>query len=149
MTSGAFLRGRVLGRLAVCAGELGAYLVGIGMLQVLKDGQCLLPGLPGLGRLAGRVAGVAAGGEGVCYIEAVAGFPQQAERALVAGGGFGEVAQMVLGVSHAVPGFSLEPAVAGFRAEGDCLAAEHAGLLVVAEVAVAPADGGERYGLRP
>lgn len=35
------------------------------MLQVLEDGQRLLPGLPGLGQLAGSVAGVAEVGEGV------------------------------------------------------------------------------------
>ena len=102
----------------VCAGELGADLAGVGVLQVLEDGQRLLPGLPGLRQLAGSVAGVAEVGEGVRFVEAVAGFPVQAERALVAGGGFGEVAQMVLGVSQAVPDCSLEPAVAGFRGTG-------------------------------
>jgi hypothetical protein len=70
--------------------------------QVLEDDQGLLPGLPGLGEIAGRLAGLAEVGEGVRFGEAVAGFPVQAERALVAGGGFAEVAQMVLGVPQAV-----------------------------------------------
>ena len=139
----------VWGRVTVCGCELGADLVGVGMLQVVKDGERLLPGLPGLRQLARGVAGVAEVGEGVRFIEAVAGFPVQAERALVAGGGFGEVAQMVLGVSQAVPDISLEPAVADFRAQGECLAAERAGLLVVAEEAVAPADVVERCRPRP
>ena len=45
------------------------------MLQVLKDGQRLLPGLPGLRQLAGGVAGVAEVGEDVRFMEAVAEFP--------------------------------------------------------------------------
>jgi hypothetical protein len=44
------------GRLpGVCAGELGADLAGVGVLQVLEDGQRRLPGLPGLRQLAGSV----------------------------------------------------------------------------------------------
>lgn len=115
----------------LCAGELGADLVGVRMLQVVKDRECLLPGRTGLRRLAGGLSGVAEVGEPVRLMEAVAGFPGDAERVLVADGGFGEVAQLVLGVSQAVPGCSLEPAVADFRVEGDCPSAERAGLLVV------------------
>jgi hypothetical protein len=80
-------------------------------------------------------------------MEAVSVFVGDAERALVADGGFGEVAQMVLGVTQAVPDLSFEPAVAGFPAQGECLPAERAGLLVVAEKAVVPADVVERCGL--
>src|SRR5215469_3098855 len=144
--SGALLRGWVRGGVAGCAGELGADLVGVGVLQVFEDGEGLLPGLPGLGRLAGGVAGVAEVGEGLCFVEAVAGSPVQTEGTLVAGGGFVEVAQMVLGVSQAVPDISLGPAVADFGAQGECLAAEHPSLLVVTEKPVAPADGIERFG---
>jgi hypothetical protein len=54
---------------------------------------------------------------------------------------------VVFGVSQAVPGISLFPAAAGVRAQGDSLMAERAGLLVVAEKPVAPADGVERVGL--
>jgi hypothetical protein len=57
------------------------------VLQVLEDGERLLPGVPGLRQLAGGVAGVAEVGEGRRLAEAVAGFPVQAERATVAGGG--------------------------------------------------------------
>ena len=55
--------------------ELGADLVGVGVLQVLEDGERLLPGLPGLRQLAGGVAGVAEVGEGLRFAAAVAGFP--------------------------------------------------------------------------
>jgi hypothetical protein len=44
------------------------------MLYVLEHGQCLLPGLPGLGQLAGGVAGVAEVGEGTCFKPAIADF---------------------------------------------------------------------------
>jgi hypothetical protein len=142
--SGALLRGRVARGVVVCAGELGADLASVGVLQVFEDGEGLLPGLPGLGQLAGGVAGVAEAGEGARFAGAVAGFPGDAERALVTGGGFGEVAQVVLGVPQAVPGISLDPAVVCFSVQGDCLAAEHAGLLVVAEKPVVPADVIER-----
>jgi len=40
---------------------LVAYLLGVGMLGFLEDGQRLLPGLAGLGQLAGDVAGVPSG----------------------------------------------------------------------------------------
>jgi hypothetical protein len=60
----ALLHGRVRGSAVICAGELGADHADIGMLTVVKDGQRLLPGLPGLRRLAGGAAGVAEVGEG-------------------------------------------------------------------------------------
>jgi hypothetical protein len=66
---------------------------------------------------------------------------------LVAGGGGGEVAQVVLGVSQAVPGMPLEPAVADFRAQVECPAAGQAGLMVVTQKPVIPADVVERFGL--
>ena len=86
------------------------------MLQILEDSQRLLPGLPGLGQLAKTLTGVPEPSEGLCFLEAVADFAVQAERALVAGGSLGEVAQMVLGIPQAVPDLSLDPAVDGFRA---------------------------------
>src|SRR5215471_3875827 len=88
--SGESLRGRVAAGMVVCAGELGADLAGVWVLQVVENGEGLLPGRPGLGHLAVGVAGVAEVGESARVIGAVAGFPVQAERALVAGGGFGE-----------------------------------------------------------
>jgi hypothetical protein len=57
--SGASLRGRVRRGVVVCAGELGADLVCAGVLQVLEDGERLLPGLPGLRQFDGGVADVA------------------------------------------------------------------------------------------
>ena len=74
------------------------------MLDFLEDDERLLPGLAGLRQLAGGVVGVTEVGESVRFVEAVAEFPEDAERTLVAGGGFGEVAELVLGVAQAVPG---------------------------------------------
>jgi hypothetical protein len=67
----------------VCAGELGPDLAGVGVLQILEDGQRLLPGLPGLRQFAGGLAGVGEVGEGFRFKAAVAGFPGDAERVLV------------------------------------------------------------------
>ena len=128
--------------------EHGAHLTGgVVIAQVLEDQERLLPDLPGLREMAGRLAGLAEVGEGFRLGEAVAGFPVQAERALIAGGGVAEVAQMVLRVPQAVPHISVQPVVADFRAQGQCPAAEPAGLFVVAEEAVRPADVVERRGL--
>jgi hypothetical protein len=69
----------------VRAGQLGADLLGVGVLQVLENGQRLLPGLPGLRQFAGGLAGVAEVGQYGRLAEAVAGFPAQAERALILG----------------------------------------------------------------
>lgn len=89
------------------------------MLDVFEDGERLLPGLPRLREITGGITGVTEVGEGVRFNPAVTEFPGDAERALIAGGGFGKVAQMVLGVAQAVPRMSLTSAVAGFRAEGE------------------------------
>ena len=75
------------------------------MLEVLEDGERLLPGLPGLRQLAGGAMGVAEVGEGLRLIPAVAESLAMPMRRSVAGGGFGKVAQMVLGVAQAVPGY--------------------------------------------
>jgi hypothetical protein len=62
----ASLRGRVPKGMVVCAGELGADLVGVGMPDFLEDGQRLPPGPAGLGQLAGGVTGVPVVGKGGC-----------------------------------------------------------------------------------
>src|SRR5262245_20668474 len=115
------------------------------MPQVFEDGQRLLPGLPGLGQLAGVVAGIGNVGERFCFLPAVAELAGDAEGALVAGGGFAEVAQVVLGIALAVPGSSLQAAVTDLCVESECLAAQRAGLLVVAEEAMGIADVVEHY----
>ncbi len=132
----------VLSCMVRCAGEFGADLADVGMLDVLAGSQRLLPSIPCLSQLAGSVAGVAEAGEGVSFKDAVAVFPGHAERALVAGGGFGQVAQMVFGEPQAVPDTSLDPAVPGFCASGNCPSAEHTGLrLILPGHGLTPAHG--------
>ena len=127
------------------AAEFGADLVGEGMLDVLEDGQRLLPCLAGLGQFASVMTSISNVDESVRFMPAVAEFTGDAEGALVAGGGFAEVAEMVLGVAQAVPGSCLEAAVADFCVEGECLLAQRAGLLIVAEEAMGIANVVEHY----
>ena len=54
-----------------CRGELGANLTGVGVVQVVEDGQRLPPGIPGLPRVAGGVVGVAEVGEDLGLVGAV------------------------------------------------------------------------------
>jgi hypothetical protein len=117
------------------------------MLHILEDGKRLLPGLPGLRQLASGMARAAEVGENIGFIEAVAEFPEDVERALIGGGCFAKAAEMVLGVAQAVPGISLEMAVADFRAEVESLSAVRASLLIVAMESAIPADGVEHFGL--
>jgi hypothetical protein len=94
----------------VRAVAFGADLAGLGMPDVLEDGQRLLPGLTGLGQVAGGVADIAEIGEDTCFKGAVADFPGDAECPLVAVGGFAEAAEMALCVAKAVPGNPRSPA---------------------------------------
>jgi hypothetical protein len=60
------------------AGELGADLAGVGMVEVVQDGERFLPGGAGLIRLTGSEAGVADMAEGLGLGPAVADLPVQA-----------------------------------------------------------------------
>jgi hypothetical protein len=121
--------------------EPGADLTGVGVVQVVEDGYGILPGPTGCLGLPGRVLGIAEVGKDSCLGVAVAEFPEQAERTLVTRRGRSMIAGLVLGFAEAVPGLRLIGAMAEF------LQAEHPGLLVAAEVGVAPADGGQSPGL--
>lgn len=100
-------RGRVACRFAwhlvLRAGQLGADLPGLRVLQVLQDGECPLPGLPGLGQFIGGVECVTEAGQSVRCAEVVAELVADRERTLVTGDGFGEVAEMMLDVATVVP----------------------------------------------
>src|SRR5579863_10024066 len=85
------------------AGELGADLARLRMIDVVVDGQRLLPGLPGPRRLAGAVARVAEVSQDLCLVVAVAVLPADTECHLEMRGGLGEVADMKLDVAEGVP----------------------------------------------
>jgi len=65
--------------MVVQAGELAADLLGVRVLQILEDGQRLLPGLPDLAQLADGVAGVAEVRDAVCFKPGLARVRAQAE----------------------------------------------------------------------
>jgi hypothetical protein len=92
---------------AVAGAEAGADLAGIGMLQVVKDGQGLLPGAAGGQLVSSCLAGVAEVGEDLGPAAAVAGVAVDVECLLVAGNGLGVIAQLVVGIAEAVQGGGL------------------------------------------
>src|ERR1700677_4998769 len=97
--------------------KLGADPSGVGVVQVFEDGECLPPGLAGLGQAADGVLSVAEVIEGHRFSPAVAEFPDDAKRALVARSSFGEITQLMLGISQAVPDGRVNVAVPGFGVE--------------------------------
>src|SRR6266566_10174129 len=134
-------------KLGVYAGEFCADLGGVGVLEIVEDAEGLLPGLPGLQQLADGAADVAEVGEGVGFPPAVADGPEDAQRALIAGGRLAEVAGMVFGVAEAVPDVALQVAAAVVGVEGEGLPAKPACLGVVPQERVVPADRVEQFGL--
>jgi hypothetical protein len=127
--------------------EFGAEGVGVGVVQVVEDGQGLLPCLTGCFGRAGRVVGVAEVGEGHGFPIPAAEVAVQVDGVVVAGNGLGVVAEVLMGVAEAVPGTGLPVAVAEIDEEGEGLLAVGEGLLVVAEQGVAPANRVEGAGL--
>src|SRR5258708_1358170 len=53
--------------------ESGADVFGVGVVEVVEDGQCLLPGVAGSVGVVSGVGGVAEMGEGVGFLVAVGG----------------------------------------------------------------------------
>src|SRR5215831_19489885 len=83
-------------------GELGADLVGVGVVEVVQDRERFLPGRAGLVWVPSGVLGVAEMAERLGLAPAVVGHPVTAEGPLIAGGGFGIVAEVVVGVAETV-----------------------------------------------
>src|SRR5262249_34877123 len=93
------------------SGEFDADLVGVGGVELVEDGQGLLPSvLGGLG-VAGVLMGVAEAGESGRFFVTVAEVPEQVKGVLVAGDGLDVVAEVVVGVAEAVPRVRLPVAV--------------------------------------
>src|SRR5215470_15760424 len=128
-------------------GEFGAELVGVGVVEVVEDGEGLVPGVVGGVVVAGGAVGVADADEGGGFVVAVAEVAAQGECVVVAGEGLGVVAEVVVGVAEAVPGVGLPVAVAEFLVQGEGVLAGGEGLVVVAEQGVGPAELVEGEGL--
>ena len=71
--------------LEVHAGEFRADLGGVGVIQIVEDGECLLPGVSGAQRLADGAADIAQVGQGVGFPPPVADGAEDAQTAPVAG----------------------------------------------------------------
>lgn len=131
------------GSLLVEVVEFGADLVGVGVVQLGEDGECVLPGLAGSVALTGGVVGVAQVRQRLGLEIAVAEIPAQRECVLVARDGLPVVAEVVVDVTEAVPGVRLAVTVTELLLEFEGLLAIGEGLSVVAEQSVGPPDGVE------
>ena len=89
-----------------------AYVVGIGVVQLVEDRQCLLPCDAGGVAVAGGLMGVAEPGERVTFVVAFTEFADQRDGVLVAGDGLVVVAEVVVGVAEAVQSAGLAQRVA-------------------------------------
>jgi hypothetical protein len=117
--------------------ELDADLVGVGVVELLEDGQGLLPRGAGWVRVAGGVVGVTDVGEHLGFGAAIAEFPTEVEGVLVAGDGLRVVAKAVMGLAEDVPRGRLIGVVAAeLLEEGEDLLVGGDGVLVFAELAV-------------
>src|SRR5262249_20618177 len=88
-------------------GELGADPGGLGVVEVVQDGERILPCNAGLIRVPGGDLGVADVAEGLGLAPAIPDLLVQAEGTPIAGNRLGLVGEMVVGVAQAVPGRSL------------------------------------------
>ena len=121
--------------------QLAANLAGVGVAQVVEDGQGLLPGLAGGVVLPGGVLGVAEVGESAGLADPVAEFGQQFNGVTVAADRLCVLAEVMVSVTEAVPGGRLAVAVAEFTVQGESLTTALQGQLVVTEQSVMPAGG--------
>lgn len=116
--------------------EFRADPVGVGVVELVVDGQRKLPGRAGGGEITSGVMGVAEVGEGFGFAVPVAEIPVQLATVLIAVDGLAVVAEVMVCVAEAVPGCSLTSRVADFPVQGERLLAVGEGLPVVAELGV-------------
>ena len=117
------------------------------MVEVVEDGQGLLPGVAGGLVVAGGVVGVAEVGQDGGFGVEVAEATKQGDGVLEALGCLVEITALVVDVAEAVPGAGLAVLVAQFLEQVEGVLAVVECVAVVAELGVAPADVVERGGL--
>src|SRR5262245_58716229 len=100
------------------------------MVELVEDGQGLLPAVASRIAVVVGVVGIAEVGEGVGFVVAVAKVPVYVEGELVAGDGLGVVAEVVVGVAEVVPDVGLPVAVVELLEQGESLLAVGEGLLM-------------------
>lgn len=116
-------------------------------VKLVKDHQCLLPGLVGGSVIADGVISVAETGEGVGFVVVVAEFVVEGEGLLVVGDGLLVVVEVVIDVAEAVQSVGFTPSVTEFTIQVQGLLAIDGGLRVVPEQSVAPANRIQSAGL--
>src|ERR1700722_3731305 len=136
----------IMGAGLICA-ELGPELLDAGVPELVEDVQRLLPGIPGLSRVAAGIVGVTEVGEDLSFVGAVGEFAEQAERLPVAGEGFAVLPEVVIGIAEAVQGRGFAAAVGQMAVQDQRPSAVIDGFPVVSEHGMQPADRVERIRL--
>jgi hypothetical protein len=119
--------------------HFGSDPVGTGVVELLENCQCALPGDPGELRITKVMVGVAEGVKAVGFVVTVAELTAQVDGLLVAGYGLFVVAEMSMGVAQAVVCLGQAKIVIDLALLVEGLLAADEGLLVVAELSVKPA----------
>src|SRR5256885_15791114 len=118
------------------AAEFGADQVGVGVVYLVEDAQCLCPGPAGRGDVARALVAVAEMAENQGFGAFVVCGPDEPEGCLVGGDGLAVAAQVVVGVADAVPGARLALLVIGMLQQAAGLLAERVSLALVAQASL-------------
>ena len=110
------------------------------MLEVVKDDQCLLPGITRCLDVACGVASVAKADESVGFEMPVAESAVEAEGAAITFRGLGQVTEVLLGIAEAVPTACLPVVFAELSMQDESLPTENTGTLRFPQENVIPAS---------
>lgn len=127
--------------------EPGANLIRVGVVQVVKDGQGLLPTLTGGRKAAAGVLRVADVDQDKGLIVPVTDLARQSQGVLIAGDGGGIAAEVMVSVGKAVPGHGRTEIVTQLTVQTESLTAPDEGLLIIPLPGVLPADRVESLSL--
>lgn len=121
--------------------------LGVGMVELVEDGQRPHPGVAGGVSVSVDRLGLGEMSECVGLVEAVTEVPIQLEGSFVASDGASALAEMMVGVAEAVPRVGFAGAMAELLVQLQRPLAIGDGPLIVAEFGVAPPEVVERTGL--
>src|SRR2546421_7388690 len=117
------------------------------MVDFQADGECLLPRSAGGRVVSNGVLVVAEVDQRLGLVVAGTEVPAELGRLFVAGGGLDVVAEVMVGEAEAVPNGGFHPAVAEPLDEFERPLAGRSGLVIFAELPMAPADRVQGVGL--